>query len=1040
MNSFYRNKVTEINGPIKFQVLSWEKFDEEISQDEIEYKIYMFGVTDSGESISVRVDSYTPYFYVKIPNDLQDKWKDFHTKELKSFISKKLYSLRDSLVKVSVVEKKELSSFTNEKQFKFLKIITKTEKCFKKCRYILSPSNNRPKPVIPAISSLELEFDIYEANIEPFIRFCHIQNVQLAGWCQLSKYKKQDLSRCQIDISCKWTEVKPLENVSDVCKLNIASFDIECMSSRAKNLQKNIFPDYSLQDDVITQIGVTFHKFGTNITSEYMCTLNSPIDNKVTPIDSITTEIFETEIELINGFVNLIRKTDPDVITGYNINSFDWNYIHERVKLLNIENNMSRLSRLYDYPAYFKEDKLITNAYGENTFKYYHNYGMLNSDLFTIVKREQKLVSYKLDHVAEIHIGDQKDPLSPLDIFNKSMGTADEVATVIRYCAKDCTLVINLIKKLCIITNLIGMANVTFVPIEYIENRGQQIKVHSQLLYEARLNNYLVPTLPYKSENDNSEEEKFTGATVLDAHQEAHFEQISGLDFASLYPSIMIANNFSYETMVKDPKYDNLENVEYKDIIWTEDEGKDTERVECVRFVQNKKGILPIMLEKLWTQRKAIKKEMKVLKKQISESTDDKIQSELRSLYEVKDGFQLAMKVSMNSIYGFTGARFGRLPEKRIAAAVTATGRGMIKDCKSHVEEKYNCKVVYGDTDSIYVKFSTQFTGQEHMEEVFRLSEVAAESCSNLFKKPIDLEFEKVMWPFILFSKKRYACVIWTNTKKHDYIDYKGIQVVRRDNCPLIKQKSMRIFEKILLDRDIPMAVEMARDYTKNLLEGNYPIKDLIISKSLKGRGSYEFDKQIVCKECCKKWYTEILDAGKEKKKYRIPMNEKKSLGENILQFISTEQYCHNCKKDTFFRSNEANIAHVALARKMEKRDPYNCPLPGERVPYVFKETKIKNARQFELVEDPNYLIHNCIPIDYNYYFEHQLKSALDTIFEPILKEKLYETLYSGIIENKSEKLKLEKLEKSEKLKQEKLEKSEKLKQEKLEKSEKLKQ
>ena len=1213
MESFNRQKIKDINENIKFQVLSWEKFDEEINDGEEEYKIYMFGVTNKEESISVKINNYTPYFYVKVPLELQDKWKDFHTKELKNFICKKLYSLRDSLLKISLVEKKDISFFTNEKQYKFIKIILKNEKSFKKCKYILVPGANRPKPVIPTISPLDLNFEIYEANIEPFIRFCHITNIKTAGWCELSKYKEEDNSRCQIDISCKWTDIKPIENCTDICKMTIASYDIECISQRAKEHQKNIFPDYSLEHDYITQIGVTFHKFGTNLTTEYMCTLKSPIDNKVNPVDGIIIEEFDNETELIKGFINLIRKTDPDIITGYNINGFDWNYIHERVKLLRLDLIVGRLSRLHDYPAYFKEDKLVTNAYGENTFKYYHCYGILNSDLFTIVKREQKLISYKLDFVAETHIGQQKDPLTPLDIFNKALGTAEEVATVIHYCAKDCTLVLRLIKKLCIITNLIGMANVTLVPIEYIENRGQQIKVHSQLLYESRLNNYLVPTLPYKANNENDDDEKFTGATVLDAEQAAHFEQISGLDFASLYPSIMIAGNYSYETMVKKEEFDNLEGIEYKDIKWTEDLGKETEREECVRFVQNRKGILPIMLEKLWTQRKAIKKEMKVIKKQINESNNEEEKEELQSLYNVKDGFQLAMKVSMNSIYGFTGAKLGRLPEKRIAAAVTATGRGMIKDCKAHVEETYDCKVVYGDsvtsytpievrinknriyylkiedlikdnnswykclqegkqdkdycslhgyeiwtengwtnintiikhklnsskkiirittltgivdvtddhslilqngdiispkdieigmtllsskrffpdirrkdeslkiycntqleaairfrraqrlgynvnikyennmyiitninpinssqminieeieysgvvydlttedshfcagignlvvhnTDSIYVKFFTNYTGQEHMNEVFRLSEVAAESCSKLFKKPIDLEFEKVMWPFILFSKKRYACVIWTNEHKHDYIDYKGIQVVRRDNCPLIKEKSKRIFETILLDRNIPKSIEMAREYIVNLLEGNYPIKELIISKSLKGYGSYEFDKQIICKECGKKWYTEQLEKDKVKKVYRIPMNDKKTLSENIRIFISEDQYCFSCKKKTEFRGNIANIAHVALARKMEARDPYNCPVPGERVPYVFKKVNTKNPRQFEMVEDPEYLIQNCIPIDYNYYFEHQLKSALDTIFEPILKDKLTETLYSGIIKEKEKK------------------------------------
>ena len=71
------------------------------------------------------------------------------------------------------------------------------------------------------------------------------------------------------------------------------------------------------------------------------------------------------------------------------------------------------------------------------------------------------------------------------------------------------------------------MANVTWVPIEYIESKGQQIKVHSQLAYEARLNDYLVPTIPYKDSTEVEEEEKFTGATVQEAEPGAHFEPSS---------------------------------------------------------------------------------------------------------------------------------------------------------------------------------------------------------------------------------------------------------------------------------------------------------------------------------------------------------------------------------------------------------------------------------------------------------------------------------------------------------------------------------
>ena len=1277
MEKYYRKKVKlSKDQKLRFQIISWEKFDVEINGDEndLEYKIYAFGITDTDNSICVEINEFTPFFYVKIPDHLQDNWTDFKTEQVKLYLRNKMYKLKESLLRVSLVEKKDIDGFTNDKDYKFLKIIFKNEKAFTKCKYILCPGKGRPKPVITNICKRDLDFKLYEANIEPFIRFCHIQDINTAGWCEVEKYFEEDNSRCQIDISCKWKNINPI-NVTTPAKIYILSFDIESFSDRGFQAQKNIFPDPDIDEDVVTQIGSTLHIYGTKIKAEYCFTLNSPKDNYVEEQEGIITIVCDNEKDLLKKWIMFLRKLDPDIITGYNINNFDWEYIYKRCKMLEIDLDLQYLTRLYDQPAKFKTEKLITNAYGENIFKYISAPGVLNSDLYTIIKREKKLPSYKLGFVANEYIGDHKDPLSAIDLFNMEMGTAKEIATVIHYCVKDCTLVIDLILKLCIVTNNIDVANVTRVPIEYIESKGQQIKVHSQLTYEARLNNYLVPTIPYKDASELENEEKFTGATVQDAESDAHFEQITGLDFASLYPSIMIANNYSYETIVKHKEFDELEDIEYKDIIWKEDIGTEKERTERVRFVQNKKGLLPIMLEKLWKERKAIKKEMKKVKEKLKElekvqkdlkdqekspkdlkdqeKTQEKSKEEieeekdnLKMQYDVHDGFQLAMKVSMNSIYGFTGANLGRLPEKRIAAATTAEGRRMIQACKEYVESEFDCKVVYGDsvpgytpiyiydkdglnkfkiiemekleelediknenlkwercyndiekeclnleklkiytwtdlgwthlkriirhslnmsknimrivtntgivdvtddhsliledgsiispknvkvgdklmcrdimnynfrknknemenrimeniriekstqieaaiemeklktmgykcyiyyenindkeqyiiknqfmnfkenkvnevnevnkinnniqdneitmiyvlhktpqyvydlttdnhhfaagigniivhnTDSIYVKFFTEYTGQEHMNEVFRLSEIAAEGCTKLFKKPVEMEFEKVMWPFILFSKKRYACVIWTNEYKHDYIDYKGIQVVRRDNCPYVKEKSMEIFEKILLDRDIPKSIEMGREFCKNLLNGQVPMKELIISKSLKGYGSYEFDKQVICVECGKRWYNE--DTGK--KVYKIPMLDNKTLEENVNLFIREERYCYTCKENTTFKKNKANIPHVALARLMKERDPYNCPQVGERVPYVFKKINNPRALQFERVEDPDYMVQNCIPIDFDYYFEHQFKSAIETIFTPILKNELDEKLFKDIVPEK---------------------------------------
>ena len=172
-------------------------------------------------------------------------------------------------------------------------------------------------------------------------------------------------------------------------KFIFLSFDIESYSKRGHEAQKNIFPDPELESDIITQIGSTLHIYGTNIKAEYCFTVNSKKDKYVEEQKNIVTIVCDSEKDMIQKWIKFIRKLDPDIITGYNINSFDWNYIYKRAKFLDIEVDLQYLTRLYDYPAKFVTEKLVTNAYGENIFKYMNAPGLLNSDLYTIIKREK---------------------------------------------------------------------------------------------------------------------------------------------------------------------------------------------------------------------------------------------------------------------------------------------------------------------------------------------------------------------------------------------------------------------------------------------------------------------------------------------------------------------------------------------------------------------------------------------------------------------------------------------------------------------------
>lgn len=128
----------------------------------------------------------------------------------------------------------------------------------------------------------------------------------------------------------------------------------------------------------------------------------------------------------------------------------------------------------------------------------------------------------------------------------------------------------------------------------------------------------------------------------------------------------------------------------------------------------------------------------------------------------------------------------------------------MIEQTKVEVEQRYNVangydhdsEVIYGDTDSVMIKF-----GVKTLEDAMALGRAAAEYVSSKFVKPIKLEFEKVYFPYLLISKKRYAGLYFTRPDHYDKMDCKGLETVRRDNTPLVANMMNTCLQKLLIDR-----------------------------------------------------------------------------------------------------------------------------------------------------------------------------------------------------------------------------------------------
>ncbi|KAJ3100476.1 DNA-directed DNA polymerase delta [Physocladia obscura] len=123
--------------------------------------------------------------------------------------------------------------------------------------------------------------------------------------------------------------------------------------------------------------------------------------------------------------------------------------------------------------------------------------------------------------------------------------------------------------------------------------------------------------------------------------------------------------------------------------------------------------------------------------------------------------------------------------------------------------------------------------GPKTVAEAMKLGREAAAYVTNFFTKPINLDFEKVYWPYLLINKKRYAGLYWTKPEKHDKLDAKGIETVRRDSCQLVSTVIETCLHKILIDRDTTGAEAYVKNVIADLLQNKIDLSYLVISKGL---------------------------------------------------------------------------------------------------------------------------------------------------------------------------------------------------------------
>jgi len=792
-------------------ITEWSAVDRTFESDEkngSHCEVVGWGKTVDGISTCIRA-KFTPFFFVQVPAT-----HAISPSMATGFMHTVISRLRNRCLahKCRVIERKPYHGYQGGRTRHFVQLVFSSMRDFRSAKYACKEAN----------------WATFESACDPLLKFFHVNKLDPVGWTHVDnpipvmgdeKTARPNVSEWTVasfrDISMSTDS----EVIATIPPLVIASWDIECVSA------KGGFPDGANPEDKLITIGTAYMKYGES----------EPFKNTVhqlkscDPVEGVEIHAYEAEQDLINAWIEEIGEMHVDVLLGFNVWGFDSKYIDDRSTCLidfrtgDSAVNLSLFGKAVDGGGERVEKQLQSAAYGSNKYIFHATPGVVQLDLLTIFRKELKLASYTLNNVAKTYLGgEEKIDLKPKEIFECFKGTSADRARIAEYCVRDCALPLYLMNKLNVLTNQLEMSKVVCCPVSFLNLRGQQIRCYSQIVRKAREHGFVVDDFDKKGGGGG-----FTGATVLEPQAGAYMMDIvSCLDFGSLYPSIIRAHKMDLSTIVNEPVYDHLDGVEYYRV--------ETTPGKIVTFAQTDDAVVPALLDDLAAWRTQAKRDMAGAK--------ERGDAFAASLYNAK---QLAYKVSSNSVYGLFGSATGMLPCVDMASAVTSTGRDMIQTTKAKVME-YNpgARVVYGDTDSVFVIFNCGQENRQNLAAHMKMAQEMADRITTCFRRPNILEYEKCYFPWLLFSKKRYCGLMFeTDPDKSVKIDVKGLQVVRRDNCGLVREVSQEVMDILMYKRSFSLALDHARKRVLDVLNEKVSWDSMVVSKAL--RGNYKNPKSL---------------------------------------------------------------------------------------------------------------------------------------------------------------------------------------------------
>ena len=357
-------------------------------------------------------------------------------------------------------------------------------------------------------------------------------------------------------------------------------------------------------------------------------------------------------------------------------------------------------------------------------------------------------------------------------------------------------------------------------------SRGSQYRVESMLLRLAHTQNYLA--ISPGSQQVASQPAMECQPLVMEPESGFYADPVVVLDFQSLYPSMIIAYNLCFSTCLGkvapskantlgvssfSPDPSVLKRVK-NEILLTPN---------GVMYVSSKvrKGIMPRLLEEILSTRIMVKQALKRL------FPSQKI------LHRIFNARQLALKLIANVTYGYTAAGFsGRMPCAELADSIVQCGRSTLEKAISFVNahDKWKAKVIYGDTDSLFVLLKGRT-----VKESFQIGNEIASAITAMNPNPATLKMEKVSHPCFILTKKRYVGYSYESPEQSEPVfDAKGIETVRRDTCGAVSktlENSLRLFFEHQNISELKAYLQ--RQWTR-ILSGRVSLQDFVFAKEVR--------------------------------------------------------------------------------------------------------------------------------------------------------------------------------------------------------------